>query len=131
MATNVYCDLCEKEVGNDDSFVVEHPLRVMALHYDCGHRILAAMSKALAQPAGSDRAVEANLGDLRVGGGTREMLGPNAWKLRELEERLESTEDLTKRVAAVWKLWLSEAGRGSINPGTFDAMRNLLGMERA
>jgi hypothetical protein len=116
VGTNVYCALCEKEVGKDDSFVVENPDVVQAFHIVCGEQIRAAMHKAM-EPARGQRKIAHS--------------ATTEWRLREIEERLDATEDLTKRTAAVWKLWLSEAGSGSINPGTFDAMRNLLGIEKA
>ena len=133
MSTNVYCDLCEKEVGNDDSFVVDGEVRVMAFHFDCGHQVYASMSRSLVvkESAARGRAVESAVasGDFAVGSGTNQLLPPDVWKMREMSERLDATESLTRKVASVWRLWLNDAERGSINPGTFDAMKNLLGME--
>lgn len=126
MSTNVYCALCEMEVGKDDSFVVETPDIVHAFHFNCGGRISAAMSAAV-EPARGQEVGEFIPGE-HV---STEHVSQSEWRFRKIEERLDATEDLTKRTAAVWKLWLSEAGRGSINPGTFDAMRNLMGIERA
>ena len=131
MSTNVYCDLCAKEVRSDDSFVVETPDIVQAYHYECGGLIFDAMDRAStrtrrARGLESQSAVAS--GDLNAGDGSKQLLQPDIWKMREMSDRLDATEDLTKRTAAVWKLWLNDAHRGSINQGTFDAMKNLLGM---
>ncbi len=124
--SQVYCAVCEGEVGKDDSFVVETPDVVKVLHFNCGHRVQVAMSAAWASARGQETG-EFTPGEHQP----TEHVGQGEWRLRKIEERLDATEDLTKRTAAVWKLWLSEAGSGSINPGTFDAMRTLMGMERA
>ena len=102
--TNVYCDLCRKEVGHGDSFVVQHPEMVGAFHFDCGRMIVEAFEGYTNEPRGN---------------------------LREILDRLDATEDLARRTASVWRLWLNDGRRGSINPTTFDAMANLLGMEEA
>jgi hypothetical protein len=132
MGTNVYCALCEREVGKDDSFVVETPDVVQAFHYDCGHQIWAAMTRSLGRDRARGRPLESERPEeLRVGDGTRELVSIEAWKQREMSDRLDALEDLTKRVSSVWRLWLSDAESGSICPGTFDAMKNLLGIEEA
>lgn len=112
--TNVYCDLCHQEVGYGDSFVVADAPEVMAFHYECGRQIHEAMQHSLAKDS---RPVETNV--------------QTDWKHRELQERLDAAEDQIRKVSSVWRLWLNDAARGAINPGTFDTMRTLLGMEKA
>jgi len=129
MSTNVYCDLCGKEVRHDDSFVVETKYVVHAYHNTCGQRIADALVRSLkrdSEPVGSPQACAL---DFPAGDGTRELLPPDIWKLRDLEDRLAASETLVRQVASVWRLWLSDAEKGAINPGTFNAMRTLLGME--
>jgi NAD-dependent SIR2 family protein deacetylase len=59
-----------------------------------------------------------------------EILGPkNVWKQREAAERLDALEEQVRRVSSVWRLWLNDAEKGCINQTTFDAMKNLLGMQ--
>jgi len=115
MGTNVYCAFCEEEVGHDDSFVVETTAIVQAFHYICSDLISEARERArgLSVETNKDQSVES----------------VDSWKQRELSERLDAVEDMTRKVTSVWRLWLNDAERGSINPGTFDAMKNLLGME--
>jgi hypothetical protein len=119
MGTNVYCDMCAKTVGHDDSFVVESVSRVAAFHFECGALVYNAMQAAI----------------LRDGGNLPAPRGKSApssdWKLREMEERLDAVESLARRTASVWRLWLNDAEKGAVNPGTFDAMKNLLGIEKA
>jgi hypothetical protein len=124
MGTNVYCAMCEEEVGKADSFVVETPTIVQAFHFDCARQIQEAMSKSVVRGLESTAS-----GDFKAGDGTRELLPPEVWKMREMEERLEAVEVMTRKIASVWRLWLNDAERGSINHGTFDAMKNLLGIE--
>lgn len=50
---------------------------------------------------------------------------------REILERLEAVEALTQRVKNVWVLWLNDAQKGAINPGTFHTMKHLLGIDQA
>jgi hypothetical protein len=50
---------------------------------------------------------------------------------RETNKQADPLEERVKRMEAVWKLWLSDAEKGSISQGTFDAMKHLLGMETA
>lgn len=50
---------------------------------------------------------------------------------RDLLERLEAVEEMTRRVKNVWVLWLNDAQKGAINPGTFHTMKNLLGIDQA
>jgi len=125
MVTNIYCDLCEEEVGNDDSFAVDGEVRVMVFHFDCGHQVYTAMSRA--RGIAVESAVASS--DFTVGSDTNQLPPPDVWKMREMSDRLDATESLTRKVASVWRLWLNDAESGSINPGTFDAMKNLLGMK--
>jgi len=48
---------------------------------------------------------------------------------QELLDRLDAVENLARRVKNVWTLWLNDAQKGAINPGTFHTMKMLLGME--
>lgn len=52
------------------------------------------------------------------------------WKTRDLVERVAAIEEQLRKVTSVWRLWLNDAARGAINPGTFDTMRTLLGMSK-
>lgn len=122
--TNVYCALCEGEVGRDDSFVVERPDIVQALHFNCGNQISVAMAKAIGSTPAPAREFVPPLHDPTQ----HETMA--AWKMRETEDRLDALEDLTRRVASVWRLWLNDAETGSINPSTFDGMKALLGIEK-
>jgi len=110
MATNVFCDLCEKEVGQDDSFVVESGACIMALHYECGREIQTAMTISLKRDQARGHSGE-----------TKVNVVATMHDLLPLEARIQ-------RLESVWKLWLNEAERGSISQSTFGAMKTLLGM---
>lgn len=112
MSTNVVCDLCHEEVGHDDSFVVADAPVVKAFHYKCGRVIEDRMYRSL-EPNANRRPVEVSAD----------------WRTRELEERVAAAEEQVRKVTSVWRLWLNDARKGAINPGTFDAMRSLLGMD--
>ena len=103
MVTNVYCDFCEKEVGSNDSFVVDGEI-VRAYHYTCGRQI----TDALFATRGRESMTVA--------------LEPS--DLAPLERRVQ-------RIEAVWKLWISEAESGRISQATFHTMKHLLGMDKA
>jgi hypothetical protein len=107
-----YCDLCKNETGDGDSFSVERGGHVAVFHYECGQQIHLALLKS---HEADGRSYEAEVSD--------------DWKQREAEERLKAVEEQVQRVTSVWRLWLNDAARGSINPGTFDAMKTLLGMK--
>ena len=123
VGTNVYCDLCGTQVVKDDSFVVETDEFVRAFHLQCGAKISLAFRESLDRARGQEF----------VPGEHQSLQHESmaSWKQREMEERLEALEDLTRKVASVWRLWLNDAESGSINPGTFDAMKHLLGIEKA
>jgi len=123
------CGLCgEATVQHDADHVGEIEGAPNAgFHARCAQKIadaLAARGRPYEEPAVAS-------GDLRVGDGTAQLEPLDVWKQREMSDRLDALEDLTRRVASVWRLWLSDAESGSICPGTFDAMKNLLGIERS
>lgn len=94
-------------------------------HIHCARQIADAL-------AARGRLVEAAAsGDFKAGDGTKQLVSPDAWRLRQLEERVEAIESLAKRTASVWKLWLNDAEQGRINPGTFHTMRSLLGIDNS
>jgi len=113
MSTNVYCNLCEEEVGSDDSFVVETDAVVGAFHYDCGRKVWSAMAASLEKERARGRNVET----------TGEHHVAEMSDLAPLTQRIE-------RLEAVWKLWLNEAEKGSISQGTFHTMKHLLGIQK-
>jgi len=63
--------------------------------------------------------------------GPREQPVSLEWQVRQLRDQLDATTELTRKIRAVWVLWLTDARKGAIHPGTFDAMQNLLGMEKS
>lgn len=65
---------------------------------------------------------------LQARGRSQEMNTPEG-QIKSMSDRLDALEDLTGKVASVWRLWLNDAEKGRINPGTFDAMKTLLGMD--
>lgn len=54
---------------------------------------------------------------------------PSAHDYRALIDRLDALEDLARRTKNVWVLWLNDAAKGAINPGTFRTMKVMLGMD--
>ena len=102
-----FCGLCGTELGDDCIRVVEDDPG-SGFCYVCAEKIAQAFLQARGQP--------------------REVNTPEA-QIKFMSERLDALEDLTGKVASVWRLWLNDAEKGRINPGTFDAMKTLLGIE--
>jgi len=128
--TNVFCALCEDLVEeNDDSFVVTDSKIVQAFHQKCGVKIMRALGDRLVGQLGWSSGVETPPSGIYRRPFEQQTVKKAEWKQRELVERIEALEDLTQRVKNVWALWLNDARKGAINPGTFDSMRRLLGIE--
>jgi uncharacterized alpha-E superfamily protein len=89
------------EVVTDEFVLAEEDNPRSAFHYPCAQKIAEALAKVK-----------------RTRG-------------RETNKQADPLEERVKRMEAVWKLWLSDAEKGSISQGTFDAMKHLLGMETA
>jgi len=105
MATNVFCDFCEKEVERNDSFVVDGEI-VRAYHYTCGRQIVDAYFATRGRDIAAKR------------------LDPEVTDFAPLEQRIQ-------RIETVWKLWITEAEAGRISQATFHTMKHLLGMDKA
>ena len=102
-----YCRYCHTMIGED--WIEVEPGPDGAYHVDCARKISDAYLEQREEIQGK--------------------VSPG-WDLRATNDRLDVVEDLARRTASVWRLWLTDARKGAINPGTFDAMANLLGMDK-
>ena len=104
-----YCGLCGEptEEGDADHVRAVEDDPGSGYHVRCAQQIADALAK-FKQARG--RCVES----------TRVALEPRD---------LEPLESRVRRLEAVWKLWLNDAEKGTINPGTFNTMKTLLGIE--
>lgn len=100
------CLLCTAPIRSREDLVEVGDLN-SCFHMACANEVAEAAARAR-QARG--RCVEHNGSDAAT---------PSDLKL--LEERI-------RRIEAVWKLWIVDATKGAINPGTFAAMKALLGM---
>lgn len=116
MSCTYFCGYCGDDPG-DQGVYVEKDDPGTVFCWDCAEAIGEAFLAAACEKARG----ESDTPDKNV--------ASDAWAIRELRDRLDALEDANRRVTSVWRLWLNDAQKGAINPGTFDTMRNLLGME--
>lgn len=109
MSYDYFCGLCGDGTTDENSVRAVEDDPGSAFHFECADKIAEAVARGR-QARG--RCVE------RSG---------QKIALEQLD--LEPVLARIQRMEAVWKLWISDAEKGSITPGTFNTMKHLMGIE--